>query len=98
MLAKRAGSFRNGALRSLNCKRVQCDEIWAFAGAKDRNLPSDKQGKFGFGSVWTWTAIDAETKLICFWMVGDRSAKAAAEFMEDLAGRMANRIQLTTDG
>jgi IS1 family transposase len=90
--------FQDQALRNLQCKRVQCDEIWAFVGAKDKNLPSDKQGKFGFGSVWTWTALDAESKLICSWMVGDRSAKAAAAFMEDLAGRLANRIQLTTDG
>jgi IS1 family transposase len=67
-------------------------------GAKDKNIPADKQGQFGLGSVWTWTALDADTKLICSWMVGGRDAGAAYDFMQDLAGRLANRIQLTTDG
>jgi IS1 family transposase len=90
--------FQDQAIRNLPCKLVQCDEIWAFVGAKDKNLPTEKQGKFGFGSVWTWTALDAESKLICSWMVGNRSAEAAFAFMEDLAGRLSSRIQLTTDG
>jgi IS1 family transposase len=90
--------YQNKALRNLNCKLVQCDEIWAFVGSKDKNVPDDKKGKFGFGSVWTWTALDAESKLMCTWTVGDRSAEAAAEFIKDLAGRLKNRIQLTTDG
>jgi IS1 family transposase len=90
--------FQDQAIRNLNCKLVQCDEIWAFVGAKDKNVPTDKQGKFGIGSVWTWTALDAESKLICSWMVGNRSAEAAFAFMQDLEGRLANRIQLTTDG
>ncbi len=63
-----------------------------------QNLPEDKKDVFGFGSVWTWTALDADTKLICSWMVGNRDAVAAREFIQDLAGRLANRIQLTTDG
>jgi IS1 family transposase len=90
--------FQDQAIRNLPCKLVQCDEIWAFVGAKDKNVPADKQGKFGIGSVWTWTALDAESKLICSWMVGNRSAEAAFAFMEDLAGRLSSRIQLTTDG
>jgi IS1 family transposase len=90
--------YQDQSLRNLPCKRVQCDEIWSFCYAKDKNLPADKQGKFGFGSVWTWTAIDADTKLICSWTVGTRDADAAYEFMQDLAGRLCNRIQLTTDG
>jgi IS1 family transposase len=90
--------YQDKALRNLPCKRVQCDEIWSFVGAKDKNLPSDKQGKFGFGSIWTWTAIDADTKLICSWTVGTRDAGAAYEFMQDLAGRLRHRVQLTTDG
>jgi IS1 family transposase len=90
--------FQDQAIRNLQCKLVQCDEIWAFVGAKDKNVPADKQGKFGIGSVWTWTALDAESKLICSWMVGNRSAEAAFAFMEDLAGRLSSRIQLTTDG
>lgn len=90
--------YQDMVLRNLSCKRVQCDEIWAFIGAKDKNVPADRKDEFGIGSVWTWTAIDADTKLICSWMVGDRSANAANEFMKDLAGRLNDRIQLTTDG
>ena len=90
--------YQDKHLRNLTCKRVQCDEIWSYVGAKDKNVPADKQGQFGFGSVWTWTALDADTKLICSWMVGGRDAGAAYDFMQDLAGRLANRIQLTTDG
>jgi IS1 family transposase len=90
--------YQDKALRNLPCKRIQCDEIWSFVGVKDKNVPGDKQGKFGFGSVWTWTAMDADTKLMASWMIGDRSAFAAQEFMHDLAGRLSSRIQLTTDG
>jgi IS1 family transposase len=90
--------YQDKALRRLRCQRVQCDEIWSFVGAKDKNLPADKQGRFGYGSVWTWVALDADTKLCCTWMVGNRGAGAANEFIKDLASRLANRIQLTTDG
>jgi IS1 family transposase len=77
---------------------LQCDEIWSFCYAKEKNVPADKAGQFGYGSVWTWTAIDAETKLVCSWVVGNRDAEAATEFMRDLAARLSNRVQLTTDG
>jgi len=90
--------YQDEKLRNLPCKRVQCDEIWSFCYAKDRNVPAEKRGEFGIGSVWTWTALDADTKLIASWMVGNRDAVAAHEFMKDLAGRLANRVQLTTDG
>jgi IS1 family transposase len=90
--------FQDKALRNLQCKRVQCDEIWQFVGAKDKNVPVDKKGEFGIGSVWTWTALDADTKLVCSWMVGGRDAYAAFEFMKDLKSRLANRVQLTSDG
>jgi IS1 family transposase len=90
--------YQDKALRNLPCKRVQCDEIWSFCYAKDKNLPEDKTGVFGYGSVWTWTALDADTKLVCSWIVGDRDAVAAKEFIQDLASRLTNRIQLTTDG
>src|SRR5689334_469236 len=90
--------YQDKALRNLPCKRVQCDEIWSFCYAKDKNLPEDKQDVFGYGSVWTWTALDADTKLICSWMVGNRDGIAAKMFIQDLASRLANRIQLTTDG
>lgn len=91
-------AYQDKALRNLKCKRVQCDEIWSFVYAKDKNLPDDKQGKFGYGSVWTWTAIDADTKLVPSFAVGDRNAATARLFIEDLASRLANRVQLTTDG
>jgi IS1 family transposase/lambda repressor-like predicted transcriptional regulator len=90
--------YQDEKLRNLPCKRIQCDEIWSFCYAKDKNVPAEKRGEFGIGSVWTWTALDADTKLIASWMVGGRDAIAAHEFMKDLAGRLANRVQLTTDG
>lgn len=80
------------------CAAYQDDEIWAFCYAKDKNLPADKQGIFGFGSVWTWTAMCADTKLVPCWAVGTRGAGTAFEFMHDLASRLAHRVQLTTDG
>jgi IS1 family transposase len=90
--------YQDQALRNLTCKRIQCDEIWSFCYAKDKNVPEEKRGTFGFGDVWTWTAIDPDTKLIASWAVGKRDAGTAYEFMNDLAGRLANRVQLTTDG
>jgi len=90
--------YQDKVLRNLTCKRVQCDEIWSFCYAKDKNVPAEKQGKFGFGSVWTWVAIDADTKLVPCWRIGDRNAWHAQHFMYDLASRLTHRIQLTTDG
>lgn len=89
--------YQDRILRNLPCQRVQADEIWSFVYAKDKNLPLDEIGK-GKGSVWTWTAICADTKLVPSWLVSDRSAEAATVLMRDLAGRLANRVQLTTDG
>jgi len=90
--------YQDKALRNLSCKRLQCDEIWSFCYAKDKNIPQERQGEFGVGSVWTWMALDADTKLIVSWMVGDRDAGSAHQFMKDLAGRLSHRVQLTTDG
>jgi IS1 family transposase len=90
--------YQDKALRNLTCKRLQCDEIWSFCYAKDKNIPQERQGEFGVGSVWTWMALDADTKLIVSWMVGDRDAGSAHQFMKDLAGRLIHRVQLTTDG
>lgn len=90
--------YQDKVLRNLNCKRIQCDEIWSFCYAKDKNVPSDKRSTFGFGDVWTWVAIDASTKLVPTFMVGNRSAHVAHRFMDDLASRLASRVQLTTDG
>lgn len=90
--------YQDKALRHLPAKRIECDEIWQFCYGKDKNLPEDKRGVFGYGSVWTWIALDADSKLICSWMIGNRDAIAARAFMQDLAARLANRVQLTTDG
>jgi IS1 family transposase len=91
-------NLQDKTLRNLPCQRVQCDEIWSFCYAKDKNVPREKRGTFGFGDVWTWTALCADTKLIISWCVGDRDAGTASEFTQDLASRLANRVQLTTDG
>src|ERR1039458_7269256 len=90
--------FQDRALRNLKCKHVQVDEIWQFCYAKEKNVPADKKGQFGFGDVWTWVAIDADTKLVPSFMLGTRSGQTAKRFMDDLASRLANRVQLTTDG
>ena len=97
-LGAACASYQDEHLRNLPCKTIQCDEIWSFCYAKDKNVPEQMRGKFGFGSVWTWTALDADTKLMCSWMVSPRDVVAASEFMEDLAARLASRVQLTTDG
>src|SRR3989449_386332 len=89
--------YQDKTFRNLNCKRIQCDEIWSFVGCKEKNA-SVKQKRKGWGDVWTWTALDAETKLVPCWYVGTRDAYAAFHFMHDLKGRLASRVQLTTDG
>ncbi len=90
--------YQNKAMRNLSCKRIQCDEIWQFCYAKQKNVPADKQGRFGYGDVWTWVALCADTKIVPSWMIGGRDAGTAFAFMSDLAGRLSNRVQLTTDG
>lgn len=92
-----AADFHNKNVRNLKCKRLQCDEIWSFVGMKEKNVPRERKG-LGVGDVWTWTAIDAETKLVASWLVSSRDAGAATEFMHDLANRLGSRVQLTTDG
>lgn len=90
--------YQDMIMRNLPLKRLQCDEIWSFVYAKAKNVPIEHQGEFGYGDVWTWTAIDADTKLVPCWRVGVRDSREAYLFMKDLAGRLANRVQLTTDG
>jgi IS1 family transposase len=90
--------YQDKAMRNLSCKRVQCDEIWAFCYCKEKNVAPEHEGILGFGDVWTWTAIDADTKLVPSFMVGKRDAQYAQAFIDDLASRLANRVQLTTDG
>jgi hypothetical protein len=90
--------YQDVTFRNLTCKRLQVDEIWSFVYAKAKNVPAEKAGQFGVGDVWTFTAIDADTKLMPSWMVGSRDADAARYFIGDLAARLANRVQLTSDG
>lgn len=88
--------FQDETFRNLNCKRLECDEIWAFCGAKAKNTSDEKKAQ-GWGDVWTWTAIDVDTKLVPCWFVGGRDAKSGQHFMNDLADRLTSRVQLTTD-
>lgn len=97
-LGTACAKYQDEALRNLSCKRIQADEVWSFCHAKDKNLSEELKGKFGFGSVWTWTAICADTKLMVSWLVGERSLPYAVKFMDDVASRLAHRVQLTTDG
>ena len=90
--------YHDEHVRNVASKRVQCDEIWSFVYAKDKNLPEKLQGKYGLGSIWTWTALDADSKLMVSWLVGNRDAVYAKAFIEDVASRLKNRVQLTTDG
>lgn len=91
-------AYADENLRNLPCKRLQVDEIWAFCYSKQKNVPTAKQGVFGYGDVWTFVAIDADSKLVPSWLVGSRDIGSATEVMQDLVGRLANRVQLTTDG
>ena len=88
--------FHDKMVRNLNCERIECDEIWSFCYSKQKNTPAHKQGEAG--DIWTWTAIESKTKLICFWLVGGRDAEYAEEFIDNLASRLNTRVQLTTDG
>ena len=89
--------YQRKTLVNLSCTQIQCDEVWSFVGAKERNIPRDERGR-GRGDAWIWAGICADTKLVPCWHVGGRDASAAYLFMEDLASRLANRVQLTTDG
>jgi IS1 family transposase len=93
-----AAWYQDRVFHNLTCRRIQVDEIWAFVYAKQKNVSTAKAAPDGAGDVWTWTAIDAETKLIPSWFVGGRDAECASWFMNDLASRLANRVQLTSDG
>ena len=90
--------FQHNAFRNLPCTKLQLDEIWAFVAVKDKNIPDERKGEAGIGSIWTWTAICAETKLIPSWLVGLRDLVHAKAFVTDLAGRLSGRPQITTDG
>lgn len=91
-------AYHETHVRGVKSQRIQCDEIWSFCYAKAKNVPIAKAAPEGAGDVWTWTALDADSKLIVSWLVGNRDAECATTFMQDVANRLANRVQLTTDG
>jgi IS1 family transposase len=91
-------AYQHEALRNLTSRRIQVDEIWSFTYAKQKNVAMAKAAPDGAGDTWTWTAIDADTKLVMSWLVGGRDSEYAMAFMDDLSRRLANRVQLTSDG
>ena len=95
---KACSAYHDATVRNVSSKRVQVDEIWSFTYAKEKNVARAKAAPEYAGDTWTWTALDADSKLIVSWLVGGRDAGYATEFMQDLAGRLANRVQLTSDG
>ncbi len=97
-LGAACSEYMDRTLRNLPCKRVQVDEIWSFVYAKQKNVKPAIAASRIAGDVWTWVAMDADSKLVCSWMVGQRDPVTARDFMDDLADRLANRVQLTSDG
>ena len=95
---KACSEYQSRVLRDLPCRRIEVDEIWSFVYAKEKNVPRAKNAPPEAGDVWTWTAICADTKLVPSWRIGDRSSATAIEFLDDLRARLANRVQLTSDG
>jgi IS1 family transposase len=89
-------AYHDANVRNLKSQRIQCDEIWCFVGAKAKNVPEEKKGEWG--DCWTWTALDPDSKLIVSYSVGTRTQSVAYDFMKDVASRLVNRVQLTTDG
>lgn len=97
-LGAACSEYQDRVLRDLTCRHVQADEIWSFCNAKARNVPEEHRGEPGWGDVWTWVALDADTKLVPTWAIGDRSAGMAWHLFSDLRERLTGRMQLTTDG
>ena len=97
-LGRVCSEYQHHVMRHLGCERIQCNEIWSYCYAKQKNLPPDTKGRKGLGDVYTWVALDADTKLVPTWLAGSRNARCARAFITDLAKRLANTVQLTTDG
>jgi IS1 family transposase len=91
-------AYQDKTLRNLPCKRLQLDEIWSFVYAKQKNVLTAKSAPEDAGDVWTWVAIDADSKLVPSWRIGDRTSETGLAFVDDLARRLANRVQITSDG
>ena len=97
-VGKACSDYQNEHLTNLNCKRIQCDEIWSFVYSKKKNVPERKKGQFGYGDIYTWTALDPDSKLMVSYMVGERTEEYASAFIADLAPRLNSKVQMTTDG
>jgi IS1 family transposase len=97
-LGKACEAFLDDKLVDLPATRIECDEIWAFCYAKARNVPEDRRDELGVGDVWTWVALDPDTKLVVTWLVGERDPASCNAFLFDLSIRLRNRVSLTTDG
>jgi IS1 family transposase len=99
-LGEACAEWQDVELANLDCQRIQCDEIWSFCYAKQKNVPDEHVDTFGYGDVWTWTALDADTKLVPSWLVGERTTEDCYTFLNDLRSRLlpGQRIQITTDG
>jgi IS1 family transposase len=97
-LGNACAKYHDDHVRNVPAKRIEADEVWTFCYARRDNVPYDKRGTLGFGDVWTWVGLDVDSKLVVSWTCGRRDADTAYEFMHDLASRLANRVQLTTDG
>jgi hypothetical protein len=97
-LGETCEAYQDRTFRDLTCRTVQVDEIWAYCYAKQANVPDEHKGTFGYGDIWTWTALDADTKLVPSWLVGERTVEDGWAFLQDLKGRLAGRVQLTSDG
>jgi len=97
-LGNACAKFHHERVRNVTAQRIEADEVWTFCYARRDNVPEDKRGVLGYGDVWTWIGLDPDSKLVLSWTCGRRDADTAYEFMRDLASRLANRVQLTTDG
>lgn len=98
LAGKACAEFHDANVRDVKARKIQCDEIWSFVFAKDKNAKQEMKIAGTAGSIWTWTAIDSDSKLIVSYLIGSREAECAYEFIHDVVGRLANRVQLTTDG
>jgi IS1 family transposase len=97
-LGQACADYQDTALVNLSCRRIECDEIWSFCYSKQKNVAPEHEGEFGYGDVWTWVALDADTKLVPSWLVGERTVIDAYTFLSDLKSRLRGRVQMTTDG
>lgn len=90
--------YHDEKVRNLKSSRIQCDEIWQFVYSKEKNIPEERRGQFGYGDVWIWSAIDADSKFMISWHIGMRTPEDGRMFMSDLASRLSTRVQITSDG